>query len=201
MKVTIKSEKSKLTKYTTRKLAVSEFIVIERCVDDKLTSQEWKTQGSFSKSHSGAYNASRMFFQYYDDVSFLDSEEYLSFDLIPEPALVLDWEKFKGFNHVLCIWLSMDGNIYRIDKAKPVPLWRHFDYIGGFCNNEYDLQQVGETLKKFSFIRNVELIKIPWYNAEESTYAVEFYYKLPSKQHLAKELRKNKLFKGHYFGI
>ena len=218
MKVQIKSDKTKTVtiKYRTVKLSVGKFIVTDSYTDGKLTSQLWSVTGGFKRTHPDAYKPKSMRFKYYDDISFLDTEECCDITSFHEETyttpFVTDWTKFKGLNHVLCNWLGMDGNIYRIDKPEPVKLWRHQDYITGFRNatqdyddnpyeRGYDLKQVSSILKKKSWIRNVQIVKIPYYNQDSGqTHAVEFDYKLSSKKELKNKLGGHSTFKNHYFG-
>lgn len=202
--VTIKTISDKTVSVTTTTrtvvLEVKGFKVTEIYVNGKLSSQRWKSNG-----HKDVYEPSTLYFEYYDDISFLSSDDvidYITFyDKIPEPSLVRDWKKFKGLDHVLCVRLGMDGNIYRIDKETPIAMWRHHDYIGGICNDKYDLEKAAKVLRKKSWIRSVEIKEIPYYNQEEGhTHAVEFDYKLPSKKDLV-ILRKEKMFSDLYIGL
>ena len=207
MKIEITSSTTKTTKYKTRRLKVDKFKVIELYVNDVLTEQSWavynKARG-FKTTHPDAYEAHQMRFAYYEDISFLDSEtccNYQEFyDEIPKPKLITDWDKFKGFDYILCNWLGMEGCIYRINNPKSIPIWRHRDYIGGFGNDEYDLDKVKQFLEKKTWTRNVLIIEIPHYNAYDGrTHAVEFDYKLSNGKELKNKLSSNKLFKDKYF--
>jgi len=205
MQVKVKSERTKRTEYKTVKLEVGKFIVTDSHTDGKLTDQAWSIKGGFKETHPTAYEPKNLHFSYYQDISFLNSENNSSFmsfyDEISEPTFVENWDEFKGFDHVLCIYLGMDGNIYKINDPKPVSLWRYQDYIGGFCNDKYDLNKVESLLKRKKWIRNVKQIEIPYYNQHDGiTRAVEFEYKLPSKKDLGKKLKANKMFADHYFG-
>jgi hypothetical protein len=194
---------------------VDKFIVEELYTNDVLVSQNWSVKGGFETTHPTAYEPKYMKFGYYEDTSFLNSDEcsnYLDYyKLIPKPSMILDWNKLESLDNILSISLPMDGNIYRINDPNPIPLWRHEDYIGSFYNDAYDLDQVVKVLSKKNWIRNIEIIEIPYYNRDDNqifavpsrrfgpTHAVEFDYKLPSKKCLGKRLTKNKLFANHYF--
>lgn len=206
MQVKVKSNTSKTVVYRTRKLSVDKFIVTESYTDEVLVGQKWSVNGSFKKTHPKAYEPRHMHFAYYEDISFLDSDEccnYIKFhEVIPTPSMILDWDKFENLDHILCNYLGMDGNIYRINSPDPVPMWRHKGYISGFTNKDYDLTKVVKLLEKKSWIRNVEIIEIPYYNQDDGrTHAVEFDYKLPTKKSLGEMLSKNKIFEKHYFGF
>ncbi|MFW9881902.1 MAG: hypothetical protein ACFFG0_53240 [Candidatus Thorarchaeota archaeon] len=182
MKIETISEKTRTTKTTIKKLKIGRFIIIETYKNGKLVFQEWTVEGGFKKSHPNAYEPKSMFFKYYDDISFLNSESNTNqmsfYDEIPKEQLIKDWSNFKGFDHVLCIYLGMDGFIYRIDKPNPIPMWRHKDYISSFDNKHFDLDMVVKKLKRFKWIRNIKIVKIPYYNVfDEATHAVEFDYK------------------------
>lgn len=199
------SRKSTTVTYETVKVAYDKFTITESYTDDKLVGQAWSVKGGFKTTHPSAYEPKRMHFDYYEDIGFLNSEKNSDcggefYKDVPAPTFV-DWDNFKGLSHVLCDHLGMDGNIYRVDKPNPLKLWRHQDYIGGFCNRDYDLNQVVVALKRRTWIRNIEIVDIPYYNRDEGrTKAVEFDYKLPAKKHLGKRLGKEALFKSHYFG-
>ena len=182
MKATVLSNKTKTVVYRTEKLKVGKFTVTNGYTDEVLVSQNWSIKGGFKNTHKSVHDPKSLHFHYYDDISFLDSDEPTGYTdwykIIPKNTLVEDWDTFKGLDHVLCIWVSMDGNIYRIDRATPIPTWRHQDYTGGFQGDRYrKLSELAEELKAIDFIRNVEIIDVPYYNGGGK--AVEFDYKLP----------------------
>lgn len=184
MRTQVVSDKVKVVEYRTVKLKLGKFIVTERYTDGKLTAQDWSVVGGFKSTHRKAYHPKDLKFLYYEDISFLDSESLSNTDEyykeVPKPTLVTDWDNFKGFNHVLCIWIGMDGNIYRIDRATPISTWKLQDYIGGFTSRKYHhLPEFKKELEnlKLTFIRNIEIIDIPHYNGGGQ--AIEFEYKTP----------------------
>jgi hypothetical protein len=184
MRTLVVSDKIKLVKYRTVKLKLGKFVVTESYTNGKLVDQEWSVTGGFKNTHKKAYSPSQLDFNYYEDISFLDSEhvgnsdEY--YDEIPNSTLITDWDNFKGFDHILCLWMSMDSNIYRIDRATPISMWRHQGYIGGFCGKEYhSLVEFKKELEALDFIRNIEIIDIPHYNGGGK--AIEFEYKATVK--------------------
>ena len=203
MKTKILSNRTKITKHRTIKIKVDKFIVTEKYLNNILQSQVWSIDGGFITTHPDAYDHRRMRFAYYDDLSFLDTEDlfWCNWDeIIPKSTMITDWNNFNGISNMLCIYLNMDGNIYKINSSNPIPIWRKQDYISGFCNNEYDLDKVSKLLQNKKYIRNVQIIDIPWYNQDhDCTKAVQFEYKLPSKKSLALKLKRNKMFKDHYF--
>lgn len=206
MKITTKSDTSKTTVYRTRKLQVGDFECTESYTDGVLTGQSWSVKGGFKQTHPTAYEPKNMYFHYYEDISFLDSDQNSNlltfYDIIPKPTKILDWDAFDHLDHILCIHLSMDGNVYRINSPDPIPLWRHQSYIGGFCNDQYDLNKVVKIFEKEDWIRNIQIVDIPYYNCHDNhTQAVEFEYKLGSKKELGSKLKKYKLFKDKYFGV
>lgn len=193
------SRRKKVTITETVKLEVDGFIVKETYVNEELTSQKWSTKEGFRKSHPDAYEPKRMYFRYYPDISFLDSDDPINYDNfyenIPKEELITDWDKFKGIDHILCIYLGMDGNIYRINTSEPVPMWRRQDYIDGFASSIYNLHKVKDILEKQSWIRNIKIESIPWYNRECSgEHGLLFDYKLPTKKDFEK-FRSNDIFK------
>ena len=177
--------------------------VKEKYVDGELQSQEWKTRQGFAQSHPEAYEPELMHFAYYEDISFLESLSCVNYmdyyQEIPEPTFITDWSTFKGLDHVVCIHLGMDGCIYQINKPEPISLWRRKDYIAGFQNNEFKLKWVMEQLETIDWIRNIEIVDIPYYNQHDgATQAVEFEYRLPSEKELIRRL--NKVCPDTYFG-
>ena len=184
MRTHVVSDKVKVVEYRTVKLKIGKFVVTESYTDGELTAQDWHITGGFKNTHRKAYQPKDLNFHYYEDISFLTSEALSNTDEyykeIPKPTLVTDWANFKGFNHVLCLWLGMDGNIYRIDRVTPISTWRLQDYIGGFSSNKYHhLPEFKKELEdlNLAFIRNIEIIDIPHYNGGGQ--AVEFEYKAP----------------------
>jgi hypothetical protein len=206
MKIEIKSDKTKTIDYRTRKIKVDKFIVVEQYANDVLTSQTWNIKGGFKITHPEAYESHNLRFAYYENIDFLKSNSCVNYDNfddeIPDPTLIINWNNFTKLDNVLCDWLGMDGNIYRITDPKPIALWRRQDYISSFSNDEYDLGVVVKILKKKRWIRNIKIVDIPYYNRYNGeTNAVEFDYKLPSKKDLDIRLKKEPMFKDHYFGV
>lgn len=182
MKIATISDKTKTVKYRTVKLKVGRFVVTDSYTGDELVKQEWSIKGGFKTTHKNAYDHKDLRFGYYEDTNFLNDLDVFGdyWDTIPAPTLITDWDEFNGFDHVLCIWLGMDGNIYRIDRATPIPVWRYQDYIGGFTSKEYkNLPELKRLLESLSFTRNVHIMKIPHYNGGGK--AVEFEYKYHTK--------------------
>lgn len=166
--------------YKTVVRQVDKFIVTDRYTDGVLTNQTWSVKGGFITTHPTAYEPNRMRFGYYKDISFLKSGtccNHMSYyDEIPEPKFITDWDNLD-LNHILCVYLGTDSNIYKINDPKPIKLWRCVEYIGGFCNDEYHLKPLLERLKSTPNIRNAEIISIPYYNRDEDrTLAIEFEY-------------------------
>jgi len=180
MKTTTISWTTKRVAYRTVKLKVGKFIVTDSYVDGELNKQSWSNPKGFKTTHKKAYEPSKLRFHYYEDISFLDSENLGHSDEfykeIPAPTLITDWSEFKGFDHVICIWLSMDGNLYRIDRATPLLVWRYQDNIGGFTGEHYFLlPELKKEIEALDFTRNVHIMDIPHYNGGGK--AVEFEYK------------------------
>lgn len=204
MKFSILSDTSEQIISRIVKLQIDKYIVTEYYKNDVMYAQTWSVENGFSETHPFAYKPNNMCFDYYDDVSFLESKSnsnYNNFyDIIPKPKFITNWRDFDKLDNVLCVYLVMDGCIYKINSPDPIPLWRHKDYISGFTNKDYNLKEVKSILQTKPWVRNIEIIDIPYYNQYEGrTKAVEFDYKLPSKKHLRTELQKEKIFENHYF--
>ena len=182
MKVT--SSKTRTVEYRTDVRSDGQFSCREEFADGELISQHWSVKGGFKKSHPTAYEPTRLHFNYYPDIEWLNTEvnsnQQAIYDILPEPELITDWDEFKGFDHLLCVYLGMDGNIYRINTPDPVPLWRKQDYIGGFREEDYtNIVAMAKELEEVEFIRNVEIIQVPHYNGGGR--AIEFDYRLADK--------------------
>lgn len=203
MKPKIISSRINTIQYKAIHLDLDGFKITENYQDGKLIRQEWRTNQGFKVSHPSAYRPGDMHFLYYDDISFLKSKECLNignyWEMIPDPIIVTDWDAFKGFNHVLCIYLYMDGNIYEINNPQPIKIWRHFDYISGITNDEYDLNKAIKILKNIKDIRNIKIIDIPHYNQDISgTQAIEFDYKRSTRTEFRAELKTYNIFSNIY---
>jgi len=172
---------------------VGDYKVTDSYLDGKLIGQEWERIDG-KVTHPDAYEPIHMHFLYYDDLSFLESDlchgDDRFYEMLPDGGFVEDWDNFKGFKHVLCIYLSMDGNMYQIDQQEPLPLWRSFDYISGFDNLDCDLDEIQEFLSQFDCVRDVKKIEIPYYNQDEGrTHAVVFQYRAPSRKSFVSKLK------------
>ena len=83
----------------------------------------------------------------------------------------------------------MDGNVYSLGETPIIPFWRHKHYVGSFTIKYFNLKEVLEELNKLDFIRNAEIIDIPYYNVDGGIdKAIEFDYYLPSQKDLSKSL-------------
>jgi hypothetical protein len=180
-----------LIKHTTTK-TVSEtkkynfhnkYICTESVLNGKLVDQYWQPV----KRPKG-YQPDRMIFHYYPNPEkFLEQEADINTMNWKEPdeksiKLLDNIVDFADFDKLYCLWIGMDGNIYRIDDEYPIPVWRYQDYISGVTNEYFDLKKAEEVLRSCDFVRNVKWFNIPSYNCTDScNAAVEFSYKLPTK--------------------
>ena len=180
MKVETISDRTKIVRNRTVKLQVGKFTVTEKYQNGKLINQTW---GGYEDVHKGVIERGSMRFAYYDDISFLGSDDLIENpQQVPKPTLVHDWDEFKGFKHVMCLWMSMDGNIYRINSKTPIAVWRSQCWIGGFTSEYYhSLEELAETINKLPFIRNAKVIDVPQYDDDDPRRAVEFEYKYPTR--------------------
>jgi hypothetical protein len=188
------SDTTRTVKYRTIRLNVDGFICTESYIDGVLTSQNWSVKGGFRKTHKSAYEAKNLSFKYYDDISFLKTDDVINRCdgfACPEPTLIDDWELFKGLDHVVCDWTSMDGNVYNIGTPTPITLWRWADYISvSITDKDYDLCVIADEIKSKAWVKNVEIVDIPFYNQfDGSRKALEFEYKLPSKKSIDSKLK------------
>jgi len=83
--------------------------------------------------------------------------------------------------------LRFDGNshtFYLLDSDMPWSRPYHFDYIGGVCNDNFDLNVAEKVLKVHPAVSDVKRIEIPHYNQSDGhTHAVEFSVELSQKDH------------------
>lgn len=208
MKIKIQSDRTKTVKYRTVKTIVSdeinhEFIVTDQFKDQKHIDQSWSIKTGWKEIYPNAYEPQYMQFKYYDDISYLkEANIHTKGFKFPKPSFITDWDSFKGFDHVLCNYIGMDGNVYVLNSSYPIPLWRHFDYISGITNEDYDLEKAKEIIESMKDIKNVKIIAIPYYNqSEELTEGLVFDYKSPSKKMFIDRLRENPYFSKGYFGL
>lgn len=201
MKIKTLNEKETLISQIDKTLKVGDFEVLETYIDGNLISQTWSKENK--PIHPNAYNSKRMHYDYYEDISFLNNPDLIlnrDYEEIPEPKMVQDWGNFKGFEHILCVWIGMDGNVYQIDKPAPLKIWRKFNYIAGFTSKNFDLEKVKKNLSKLKIIRNLETIEIPYYNAEvRGEEGLEFEYKAESEKSFRRYLEGK--YPGEYFGL
>lgn len=206
MNIQILSDKSKTFETTVRNrsIKIGDITVKEHYTNGKLDKQVWGYVGGIEKRYSHEYDPNWMSFHFYEDISFLDSDKCTNYDefwdTLPEPSFVTDLDNLN-LDHILCIRLGIDGNIYRLTQVEPLPLWRRKDYIGSFTNKSYNLREVLNTLESIEWIRDPNIIRIPYYNQSDGeTHAIEFDYKQPTKKHMARELKKIPLFADSYIG-
>lgn len=151
--------------------------------------EQWFSTKKPEQSHPFTYEPDTGNFKYYEDTSFLESQDLNLckdgeiWELLPEKETVIDISEVESvdLNKVLLIHVSMDGRIYKINSKYPLPIWEGCDYIeGGYTDKYYDLSKVVKRLKSLDFVKNIETVTIPIYNQfDGSTKAVQFDYKLP----------------------
>lgn len=200
MNIKIQSDKIETITVKHKTVIIDDFVEVKEVyTNGVLQKQEWRTIQGFKKTHPEAYEPKLMYFDYYDDISFLESPLCIDHQDIPNSIHVTHWSVFKGLDHVLCIHLGMDGCIYQINKPEAIPIWRMKDYIAGFCNNEFNLKEVIRKLKTKNWIRNIQIIDIPSYNRHDgATEAIVFEYKLGSPKELITKLKQ--MYPSKYFG-
>lgn len=191
----------------TNYYSFEDYILVEELKDTKITKQYFQTKDP-SKSHPYSYeNKSMKFFYYKDIINKLNnltlnfcSDEF--FDWLSEPDTI-NPKSFNDWENVVCIWSGMDGHLWKINDKYPIPGLIHQNYIGGFTDKYFDLNKVKSTLEKFSWVSNVEIIDIPYYNRDSGNQAVEFDYKAPIE--MIKEIySKNQsgmFFEDHFGGV
>lgn len=162
--------------------------------NDRIIDQYWKTKNP-KESHPYTYESEGSRFYYWGAPTFLESDKCANvegyFNEIPENPTFVDPETFSDFDDLLCIHLQYDGYIYRITDPTPVPLWTYVDYIGGICNDNFDLTEARKSLEQFDFVRNIHLGTIPHYSQEsDRTKYLSFDYKL-SRANTEKYLKLN----------
>lgn len=195
------STRNKITKTTTIRRQINNIIVVDILVNGVLKNQEWKTKEGFKKSHPNT-ELNYLYFRYYDDISFLDSEtptNYSNFHKeIPTNSIIEDWSKFKGPDHILSISLYGDGNIYKITDSEPIPMWRKYSYLSPVGSDKYDLDKALKVLNKKKWIKNAHIVTAEYYLELNCSEYIEFDYKLPSQKDL-RILNKEPMFKEHLF--
>lgn len=174
-----------ITKTEQQVYKVDRFICEQTLVNDNLTSQRWTTPNT-KESHPYTYKSNKLYFHYYEDLSFLDSEVCTNtqewWKIIPEPQFVPmeEIEQFNQWYHLLLDHTSMDGFVYQIDSRYPISLWQSQSYIGGICNDRFNLSVAYNILKNSGWARDIEMIDIPYYNVtDDCDKAIEFKFKLP----------------------
>ena len=153
-----------------------DYVCHETVVNGKIADQYWKPARPTEETHPFGYEPHRLQFRYYD----IDLDKVSTKDRdYPEPQFV-DAESFSSYDKLIAYWLGTDSFIYSIDYKYPICPWRYAHYIGGVCNDRYKLSEAQIALAKLPWVRNIELVDIPYYNRDENhTRAVQFEFKLP----------------------
>jgi hypothetical protein len=104
-----------------------------------------------------------------------------------------DVEAFDDWDNVVCVNRS-DGFTYWPHKPTPMATPMLSDYIGGYCSSEFDLQKLQAYLEKHPWVTQVELIDIPYYNADCGSAAVQFVVLPPqrSMDHWGRKMQETK---------
>lgn len=151
--------------------------------------EQWFSTKNLEQSHPFTYKSDTGHFKYYEDTSFLESQDLnlciyqMTWKLLPKKETIIDISEVESvdLNKVLLINISVDGRIYKINSKYPLPIWEGCNYTdGGYKNKYYNLSDVVKRLKSLDFVKNIETVSIPIYNQfDGSTAAVQFDYKLP----------------------
>ena len=96
----------------------------------------------------------------------------------------IDILKKVGFDKSNLVWFWSDSHLfYRFRGDMPITRPYLVDYIGGVCNDHYDLDKAETILKKNRWASQIEKIDIPYYNADTSQEAVQFVLRLFGQTH------------------
>jgi len=93
----------------------------------------------------------------------------------------IDVDTFDDWENVIYFGGSMDGMTWLITHDTPCSVPMRQDYISSFDDYEFDLDKVIAELKKRKNVWDVRKVKIPYYNQDIATHAVEFVAKLSQK--------------------
>lgn len=162
--------------------------------DGEITRQLWLPVKPIAETHDVDYEPNNVTFTYYKDVSHLYSGVAINssaFDygkVKPSFVSIDDLDSFTEFDNVLCVRVSCDGNVYKINERKPIALKRRQDYIGSFnAGTEEDLEHIMKVLREMSEVSNPTIIEIPWYNCgDDKKCAIEFDYVYSTKKGFVK---------------
>lgn len=102
--------------------------------------------------HNG-YNREHMCFVYYGrKIDPVADYNRLYNDKL-KTVIIKNIESFSDFDNLYCNWLSMDGNIYSITSADPLPTIKLLELWGSY----YDLEKAKKHLETISNVVNIEL--------------------------------------------
>jgi len=141
--------KPKLTKKVkvleTRKWNYGKYTLVENRTNGKLKDQHFISNKP-KKTHPFTYMAKNATFR--------------------TAKTIEDPENFKDFDTCVCEWETMDSWNWTLTDKYPLPSSFRVDYVGGITNEDFDLAEVMQGLQGIRWISKIELIDIPYYNAE-----------------------------------
>lgn len=187
------------------KILKDDLISYQESVNDKIVDQYWVTKNPKKTHPYCTFNNEHLRFYYFGENAFQEIEFAINVNITnkkidkvyPKPKIV-NINKFNNYDKLFANWLNQDGFVYSITDKIPLSFWTYQDYISGIRNDRYDLEKALNYLNhlKKHVIRNIKLIDIPYYNADdETTNAIEFEYRLPrSMLEKFKNLKSKKRF-------
>lgn len=202
----MKKTSSTKTILETNWYSFEDYILVESLQNGKIVKQQFGTKNP-PKSHPYSSKNWGMKFLYYKDIInklkdlTLNFSSNTFFDWLPKPDII-NPDSFNDWENVVCVWSAMDGHVWKINDKYPIPGLKRQTYIGGFTDKYFDLNKVKSTLEKLSWVSDIEIVDIPYYNQDSGNQAVEFDYKAPIE--IIKEIySKNKsgiFFEDHFGG-
>lgn len=112
-----------------------------------------------------------------------------------------DLFKVKTFDLSKIMRVTWENHLfYNLDNKYPIALPYRIDYIGGVTNEYFDLDIAKKILEKHSYVSELKLIDIPYYNWDENhNKALEFVITLPQDEynklvHYWRDIKKNEFW-------
>lgn len=151
-----------------------------------------RTPGGFRAAHDKKHKSNRHKWFFVSDFDLLvllkefgrppEDFAHTKFEKKSSPMADIQRPSFKAEN--LFCFDYYTHLLYRWGMDTPMSRVYHFDYIGGICNDSYNLKVVEKILREHPWVSDVECVEIPYFNCEVGhTESIEFSVQLPQKEH------------------
>lgn len=145
-------------------------------VNNKTTDQYFTKKYKYKEENKLVYRYYPNLSSFFGDFEKWDFQQEESYYDFAYKSPTINIEKFDEWEHVYS-HSDYSGFIFHILKEEPISIPIYCNYIGGYTNEDYDLQKCYDHLKENPNVFQLEIQEIPYYNSKfDGHKGLEYYY-------------------------